>query len=218
MKALLITIFILFSSFAFSQYNEVLVLKNTNIIRGKIISTTEEAYRIRTKDGSEYVYRKDEVDHIENYSPNMNTKGYFFRPSFSIAAGENTSLSFHLVNGYQFNKRFDLGFGVGLDNLWDAYIPLFLEGRFYVNPAARDNVFLTGMGGYEMPYSDWERSKGGFTTGVGIGIQHCINNHVGITTQVGYRYAYLTRTEWWSGSIIRNNINRVEIKFGLNIK
>ena len=218
MKQIILLTILLTGSIAFGQYNEVLVLKNTSIVRGKIISSTDEAYRIQTKDGSEFVYSKDEVDHVEKYKPNINSKGYFFRPAISLATGENTSLSLHLVNGYQFNKWFDLGFGVGLDNMWDAYIPLFFEGRYYLNPNASDNLFLSGMGGYELPYSDWERSKGGFTTGGGIGIQHCFNNRVGITTQVGYRYAYLTRIEWWSGGTIRNNINRIEVKIGLNFK
>ena len=218
MRSLLFTLTIIVSSLSFGQYNEILVLKNTSIVRGKIIASTEEAYRIKTKDGSEYVYSKDEVDHVEAYSPNMNSKGYFFRPAVSIATGENTSLSLHLINGYQFNKWFDVGIGIGLDNMWDAYIPLFAEGRFYLNPNSRDNLFVTGMAGYEMPYSDWDRSKGGFTTGGAFGIQHCFNNRVGISTQIGYRYAFLKRINWWSDTVIENNINRIEIKIGINLK
>lgn len=220
MRGFILTGLLLFVSTTFGQYNDILVLNNSSLIRGRLMTSVEGAYRLKMRDGSELVYAISEVDHIEKHIPKMNDKGYFFRPSLSILAGENSSLGFYLVNGYQFSKRLDIGFGIGWENAWGAYVPLFLEGRFYLNSNAPNKFFIYGMNGYEMPISRWNQqgARGGYTCGGAIGLQHNFSDRFAFTTQAGYRYVYLRRDNWWGETTIENNINRIEIKIGLNFK
>lgn len=219
MKALMIASLLLFLAARVSGQERFKVeLNNGSVIQGKLISETDSTVSIQTKDNNVWSFNRVEIKSLEPAKPPFSESGYRFRPSFGVAAGENSSASLHIVNAYQFNERWDAGIGVGIENLWDVYIPIFLEGRYYITTTL-NQPFLQAMAGYEMPLNNWEFDKGGFTTGAGLGFQHTFGNQFSFSTQLGYRFAYLKRRDWWwDDAIIVNQINRIELKFVFNFR
>ena len=218
MKRILALVICLIGLSGYAQKDQKVVLKNGSELKGSIVEQDNDKIHLKMKDGSVFVYQRTEIESIEKYIPVVESKGYFFRPSMGVAGGEQFSLSLHLLNGYRFNKFFEVGLGFGIENLWSGYVPVFGEGRFYI-PKTNGKLFVYGMAGYEMPINGWDWDKGGFTTGGGAGMQHTITEHFSFYTQVGYRYAHLKQRNWWGDdSFIINNVNRIELRIGFNIK
>lgn len=219
MKSLCIILALFLSGGAIAQTNSVVKLKNGSEIRGNLLSQDEQVIRIQTKDGSVWTYSADEVETIGKFQPKVQTTGYFVRPNLGIMGGSQVSPSFQLVNGYSFNEHWDLGLGLGLESFWwDQYIPVFVEGRYNLlnKPFT---PFVNVMAGYEVPVSNWNFNKGGFTTGTRVGVTRYIGNRVALSTSLGYRYAYLVEeNSWWDDFVTIREANRFDFRIGLTIK
>jgi hypothetical protein len=219
MKTYIIVLVILIGCCTHAQISSVVVLKNGSEIRGKIIEQNETKVKIRTKDGSIWSYSTAEIAIIDKYQPKVSGPGIFMRVNGGIMGGSQVSPSFHLVNGYSINSHWDVGLGVGIESLWwDGYIPFFLNGRYnLLNKTA--TPFVDVIAGYEMPFSNWEINKGGFTTGTKIGFTKYLANRIGFSTSIGYRFAYLVEeNNWWDDFRTIREINRIEVSVGFTFK
>ena len=203
----------------YTQQSDVLKMKNGSEIRGTILEKNDESIKIQTKDGSIWSYPTEDVVAIGKYEPKVSGPGFYLRANVGMMGGDNVSPSFHLVNGYSFNSHWDVGFGLGLESFaWNGYIPVFVESRY--NLLNKNYTpFISVMSGYEMPVGNWDSNKGGFTAGARIGFTRYLGNHVGFSTSVGYRFAYLTEVNsWWDDFETIREINRFEIRLGLTFK
>ena len=214
-KTAIILVLLVLTFSASSQMNSRVYLKNGSIVKGEVLQNDETGVRVRTRDGSYWNFDPEEVVSVEKYIPTVSRKGFYNRTSLGVLGGDFFSPSLHIVNGYSFNSHWEAGFGLGLETFtWSGYVPLFLEGRYTVLDG-RTSPYASVMAGYEMPTTQWSYNKGGFTTGLQVGMTHYFSDHVGIVTSIGYRFAYLKEVNWWweEWETIRL-ANRYEMRFG----
>jgi hypothetical protein len=197
------------------QSTSVVTLKNGSVLKGQLIKNDESGVRLRTRDGSTWNFTAEEVVSVEKYSPTVSRTGFYNRTSLGVMGGDFFSPSLHIVNGYSFNSHWEVGFGLGIETFtWSGHVPLFLEGR-YTLLEGRTSPFVSVMAGYAMPTRNQEFNKGGFTTGLQIGMTHYFSDHVGIVTSVGYRFAHLKQVNtWWDDFETIRLVNRYELRFG----
>jgi hypothetical protein len=215
-KTMTLLILVLLAFGASSQMNSRVYLQNGSILKGEVLKNDETGVRVRTRDGSYWNFSAEEVVSVEKYSPTVSRTGFYNRTSLGVIGGDFFSPSLHIVNGYSFNSHWEAGFGLGVEAFtWNGgYVPLFLEGR-YTLLEGRTSPFVSVMAGYEMPTRSWSSNKGGFTTGLQLGMTHYFSDHVGIVTSIGYRFAYLEEENmWWDDFETIRLANRYEIRFG----
>lgn len=160
----------------------------------------------------------------ENLSVDSNSpvvSGFYNRINVGVLGGSNASPSFNIVNGYRMNENWSAGFGLGTETFFGrSYIPVFFEGNYNILKKST-TPWLSVMAGYELPISNIGDVKGGFTCGGKIGFSYFVGKHVGISTSLGYRYAYL-RDEFngwgWEDFVTISQVNRFEFRVGLVFK
>lgn len=192
-----------------TNYQEVVYLKNGSIIRGIVIEHIPNSnIKIRTADGSIFVYQTDEVERItkepvpkqsgsvfgSSYSSNgqgMQT-GYkgIIELGYAIGVGDYDldRFKFHFINGYQFNPFFSLGFGTGF-HYYDLYddqwlIPFFADFRahFLDNPIS---PYLSLGVGYSFNASNDFKGEG-FLMNPTIGVSFKVARKTAINVGIGY--------------------------------
>ncbi|PZE16625.1 hypothetical protein DNU06_12280 [Putridiphycobacter roseus] len=194
-------------------------LKSGSEIRGFITEKTEEIVKIKTKDGSIWVFKQSEVSAIESFVPAVFEKGYFGTVSLGVLGGSDVSANFLILNGYRINAHWSAGLGIGIDQFYNnMYLPLFAEGRYNLLKKGTTPYVSLGFG-YDLPFQMSERNKGGFFGQGLIGFQHELGNHFGIFSGVGFRYGQLQVDEWnWWGTDVTTKtiyeINRFDLRFG----
>lgn len=201
---------------ASAQKNSLVKLKNGSAIRGEVLKNDTTGVSIETKDGSLWNFSASEVLSIEESTINVNSKGFYNRTSLGVLGGSEIGISLRTVNGYSFNRHWEVGLGLGLDRfLWTPYIPIFVEGRYSLFTGAT-RPFVSAHAGYELPLRNLEFNKGGLTTGIDLGVTHYFSNHLGISTSAGYRFAILKEnSQWWDDFATISQISRFEIRLGL---
>lgn len=143
---------------------------------------------------------------------------YYNLTSVSLLGGSALSGSFQIVNGYEFNKHWAAGLGIGVENFYGQnYFPLFIDSKYTLLDQPFSPFCSVNLG-YDLPTENFERNKGGFMGTGRIGIQHQLGNHFGLITSAGYRYAYIKQNEWawWGNNWVEEirEINRFEFRFG----
>ena len=147
--------------------------------------------------------------------------GFYNRINIGVLGGSNSSRSFNIINGYRFNQRWSAGLGLGIEEFfWNRYIPTFIEGNYNLLKKTT-TPWLSVMAGYEVPYQNIEDVKGGFTCGGKIGFSYFVGDRFGISTSLGYRYAYLRDKSnfWgWDDFVTISQLNRFEFRVGIVFK
>ncbi len=141
-------------SFAQNNYQDVVYLKNGSIIRGVIIEQVpNKSIKIETVDRNIFVFQMDEIEKYtkeqkqvisENSIRQRNISldsralktGYkgVIELGYQIGVGSYgmDRLKLNIINGYQINPYFSLGFGTGLRYYFEAeaaLIPVFVDFR-----------------------------------------------------------------------------------------
>lgn len=216
MKNVFSILAIFFTLIASAQKNSLVHLKNGSAIRGEVLKNDSTGVSIKTKDGSLWNFSSEDILSVEQNSISVNSKGYYNRTSLGVMGGSQIGASMRVVNGYSFNRHWEMGLGIGLERFtWTPYIPIFLESRYSLF-SGPTRPFVSAHAGYEMPLRNLEFSKGGLTTGLALGITHYFSNRIGISTSVGYRFALLKENNiWWEDFSTISQINRYEIRLGL---
>jgi opacity protein-like surface antigen len=218
MKAILIVI-TLFAACTAQAQMDVVVLKNGSEIRG-VVEKTTETIKLKTKDGSIWVFKKEEVEDIQSFRPVTSKEGYYGTISAGILGGSSVSGNLSFVNGYRINEHWSAGIGIGAEVFYDRlYMPLFVEGRY--NLIKKGTTPFVSLGfGYDFPFEFTDRNRGGFFGQGFLGFQHELGAHFGIMTGIGYRYGQLEVEDWswWNGeSSLKKTIyeiNRFDLRFG----
>ncbi len=153
---LLLLIAISIFTFAQSNYQDVVYLKNGGIIRGLIIEQVPNvSLKIQTNGNNVFVYRMEEIEKmtkevIQNsasaYKKGL-LKGYkgILEIGYQIGVGDLKADNFkiNLINGYQFNPYFSMGLGFGLrvyedqnldnSNNFDPFLAFPIFADFKIN-------------------------------------------------------------------------------------
>lgn len=197
MKRFFIYMFVLLiaaaSSMAMAQ--DVVYLKNGSVIKGSVVEINpSESLKIRTADGSLFVYNMSEVDRIERDNNSISNSSVFdsdeylepgFRGLVDIGANygfgdaeDNYQVSLAFTGGYQINKLLFVGAGVAptlnlFDNKWkdevDAsfVIPVFTAVRLdFLNKKV--SPFINARIGYSINTEDTDLSCMYYYAGAGV--------------------------------------------------
>ena len=219
MKKYLLIILVFISCSVYAQM-DVVVLKNGSEIRGIVVEKTEETIKLKSKDGSIWVFEQENVVEIKPFRPVAAESGFYNIFSFGLFGGSDVSGNLTIVNGYRFNPHWSAGLGIGVEAFYDRnYAPIFLEGKYNLLKKGSTPFINIGFG-YDLPFEYTKINKGGFFGQGLIGIQHELGQHFGIITGIGFRYGQLQVQNWnWWGGIDGNiktiyEINRFDFRFG----
>ncbi|MFK8037510.1 MAG: hypothetical protein AB8B74_04420 [Crocinitomicaceae bacterium] len=223
MKAILLVITFFLMASAYGQM-DVVVLKNGSELRGVIIEKTDVSVKLRSKDGSIWVFKNEEIETIKPFRPVVAESGYYGIISLGVLGGSAVSANMTFVNGYRISKHWSAGLGLGVENFYDrAYMPVFLEGRYDLLKKSSTPFAQLGFG-YDFPFDMDDRNRGGFFGQGLLGFKHELGQHFGIVTGLGFRFGQLEVDNWnWWGDISNPQktiyqINRFDLRFGFIFK
>jgi hypothetical protein len=203
--------FLLAFNFLYGQnFEDVVYLKNGSIIRGIIIEQVpNQNIKIQTKDRNVFVFKYNEIEKMtkENLptdnsynSPNVTDfkrSGFINLTEINYSDGvgnvkiedfkfknNDNSFGFRTVNGYQFNKHFSLGIGIGIDKYKNTtFLPITFDGRATILKGKISPIFTANIG-YAFGLND---SKGGVTFNPQIGIKTYLSKNIAYIFNFGYK-------------------------------
>ncbi len=222
LSAIAVCVFLTLS--ATGQHRKYTVLLNDGSrISGTIVGDTAGFLDIKVLDPQVIRISKSQVSSVEPLKypikRSMKTAGYYVRFSTAFLSGKNesgnqSSLSFHLSNGYQFKNGIAVGIGSGMEELGVVLVPLYADLRYTpLNSGLSPYIWLkTGHGfairDQAVSYVDDDAStdnnhEGGFLFNAGAGISMFTWKRTAINVGIGYRYQKVTLNEdlyWWYGT------------------
>jgi len=200
--ALLLFALITTVSFGQSNYQDVVYLKNGSIIRGVIIEQVpNKSIKIETADRNVFVYQMDEIEKLakEQFQgkngSSLNSSGLqsgykgIVEWGYQIGTGDYgmDRLKLNIINGYQINPYFSLGFGTGLRYYFDAeaaLIPVFADFRTnFINNKVSPYLSL-GVGYTFDATNDFEGV--GFLLNPAVGVSFKVSDKSAINVGLGY--------------------------------
>ena len=210
MKLKLTLFFSLLTMCLFAQKitQDVIYLKNGNVIRGVIVEQIpNKSFKIETLDGSILSYDIGDVEKItkeENKSKKSEKvtdensgvryqgrieNGY----AFKMTDDDFSHLKFSFINGFKFNKHISLGLGTGVryyDELDEVLIPIFTD--FRVNFLKHKVSPYVGVGlGYSFNVSD-NFEGAGLMGNLGLGVIFNFNKRNSLNFGLGFEAQSLT--------------------------
>lgn len=200
--ALLLFALITTVSFGQSNYQDVVYLKNGSIIKGTIIEQVpNKSIKIETADRSVFAYQMDEIEKLTkeviqgksggSLSNSGLQSGYkgIVELGYQIGTGDYgmDRLKLNIINGYQINPYFSLGFGTGLRYYFDAeaaLIPVFADFRAnFMNNKISPYLSL-GVGYSFDPTNDFEGV--GFLLNPTVGVSFKVSDKSAMNVGLGY--------------------------------
>jgi len=197
------------------------LLDDGSRIPGTIVGDSEDFLEIKVLSPQVLKINRSRVSSVEPLKyplkKSMRTSGYYVRFSSGILSGKNesgnqSSISFHLSNGYQFKNGIALGIGSGMEELGVVLVPLYADVRYTpLNTGLSPYLWLkTGHGfavsDQETIYAEDSSStiahEGGFLFNTGVGISMFTWKRTAVNIGIGYRYQKVTLNEpiyWWYG-------------------
>ena len=238
-KLSLLVIMLIFTFFTLSaqKKKDVLYLKNGSIIYGKLIEVADNQYKIKTSDGSIFIFSSTEVEKFENETPLYDGRkkrglGFALEGGFLVGAQSSdyrAPFSFNIIGNVTSNTKNIFGLGSGVEYLGQPFTPLFLEYK-YLFSEKKTTPFIFFRGGklfnlqgdtqnndYVNPQYDYTKSYSGggsFTIGTGIS---WAKEDIETYLSFAYRYARTSYSQYNYNHLLetyKNDYNRLEIKFG----
>jgi hypothetical protein len=233
--ALLLFALITTVSFGQSNYQDVVYLKNGSIIRGTIIEQVpNKSIKIETADRSVFVYQMDEIEKLTkeviqgesggSLSNSGLQSGYkgIVELGYQIGTGDYgmDRLKLNIINGYQINPYFSLGFGTGLRYYFDAeaaLIPVFADFRAnFMNNKISPYLSL-GVGYSFDATNDFEGV--GFLLNPTVGVSFKVSDKSAMNVGLGYEmqkmdfFYYVGYYSYYSSS---ENSGAISINVGIS--
>jgi hypothetical protein len=216
---------------------DVLYLKNGSKIYGKLLEATDSLYKIKTSDGSLFIYPKLEVEKFVNESyvyDGRKKSGLGFVLEAGFLAGVKTTeystpFSFNALFNTTIGTKNIFGIGSGVEYIGQPYMPLFAEYKLLISDK-KTTPFLFIRGGklyhkdgdsesndsYYNPYNYPKNYSGGFTFTIGTGVSW-VNEGSETYLSFAYRNAHTSYTQLNYNKhtdTYKSTINRLEVKFG----
>jgi hypothetical protein len=240
-KLILVCSLLLFSLGAFAQKvgNDVLYLNDGSIIRGTVIEyIVDDHVKIMTIDEQLFTYTSDKVREVtfdqtsttvaSKHKATPQSKGYYNLTGIGLLFGQNVnqtkaSMSLQMINGYQVNKHWSVGLGLGIESFDYLHIPTFADVRYQFSDRST-SPFFAFQSGYCWPLfngqNDFEQLHGGPMAGVEFGIRNYYSDKAALVMSFGYRYQRLRNDtqQWWEEGFSTTRIdhlNRIAVRFAL---
>jgi hypothetical protein len=216
---------------------DVLYLKNGSMIYGKLMEVTDNQYKIRSSDGSIFIYSSQEVDKFVNENViydgrKKNGLGFALEAGFLVGAQTSdykAPFSFNILGNFTGNTKNIFSLGSGVEYLGQPYTPLFLEYKFLFTDRKR-TPFMFFRGGKLLylredsntesttypTYLNEKSYSGGATFTIGTGISW---DQEGNQTYLSFAYrnahtSYSQKNYYGYKETFKNAYNRLEVKFG----
>jgi len=225
---LVITLFI--SSFCYAQSNliDVVYLKNGSMIRGIIIEQVpNQSLKIRTSDGSVFVYNISDVEKMTREEPVVqqeryygqntrnirNTRNYTVIPSnktlrgykgfvdagYTFSSEYEDRVEISTSHGYQFNNYLFVGGGVGYHYYSDPDVELYAMPIFANFRANFMNKKVTPFTDLRVGYSVGDL-EGGYAY-IGLGARFQLVKKMALNLTLGFSYQeydyYSSYSSWY---------------------
>ncbi|NSW93854.1 MAG: hypothetical protein HPY62_03990 [Bacteroidales bacterium] len=214
---------------------DALYLKNGSIIYGKLLEISDNQYKIRTADGSIFIYPGTEVEKLTQELPGFEGRkpsgpGIALECGLLVGSQENqfeAPFSFNFIVNYTSNIKNIVGIGSGVEYLGSGFTPVYLEYKhLFTERKTSPFIFMRGgalfhlgqdkeedyqyVNNYEKDY------KGGamFTSGIGIS---WAREDSETYLSFAYRYAQTSYSQLNYNDIrytYKNYFNRLEVKIG----
>lgn len=237
-KHLAIAILLIICSLSASaqKTKDALFLKNGSVIFGQLLEADGQNYKIRSSDGSIFVFPVTDVEKFAKAEPDFDGRkhhGFTFALESGVLVGSAGSgpaapFSFNFLLGATMNTNNILSFGSGVEFIERSYTPLFAEYRRIINDR-KTSPFIFFRGGAVVPlgstgeedepdyYGYGQKDyRGGLSLAAGTGISWSKPEY---ETYLSFAYRYVhtgyERKEGTRGIVTYNfGMNRLEIKFG----
>jgi len=212
------------------QRKSTVVLYDGSRISGTIVGDTDGYLDIKVLTPQVIRIGKSQVSSVEAVKypvkNNMKTSGYYARFSTGFLSGKNesgnqSSLSLHLSNGWQFKNGVAIGIGSGMEELGVVLVPLYADLRYTpLNTGLSPYIWLkTGHGfaltdqpgSYVNDASSGKYHDGGFLFNTGVGVSMFSWRRTAVNVGIGYRYQKVTLNEdlnWWGAGSVRQTVTR----------
>lgn len=215
---------------------DVIYLKNGSIIYGKLIEASGQSFKLQTADGSVMIYPAQEVEKLTREVPafeGRKKEGFTFSLETGLLVGaQNTQykapFSFGILAGGVVDTHHSISFGSGIEFIERPFTPLYGEYKYIIGNT-RTSPFVFMRAGGIVPFGSDNTSgptdyygtgnkdyKGGGLLTIGTGLSWAKEDYETYLS-FGYRHAKTSysRYEYQHGTTTyRNNMNRLEIKFG----
>jgi hypothetical protein len=216
---------------------DVLYLKNGSIINGTLVEVSNNQYKIRTSDGSIFIFSGTEV---ERYTKELSVfegrkqkgLGLALESGFLMGAPDNPHpmpFSFNCLVNYTYNTKNVFGIGTGVEFIEQPFTPLYVEYKYLISERRTSPFFFLRGGALFHLAGDKESNsstypqynytkgyKGGASLTIGTGVSWAKEFN---ETYLSFAYRY-ARTSYTQDDYLQhettyiNNYNRLEIKFG----
>lgn len=232
----IILIIIAYQSSA-QKTKDVLYLKNGSVINGTLLEISDNQYKIKTTDGSLFIFSAPEVDKYAKEIPVFDGRkrtGFGFALEAGFLVGAQSSkydapFSFNCIAGYTIDTKNTLGIGSGAEFLGQTFTPLFFEYKHLFNEKKtapfiflRSGILLhlgsdKEIDDFNYPQYNVPRDfSGGASMTVGTGISW-IGQDIETYITFAYRYAqtsYMETDYYQHDATFKNYFNRLELKIG----
>jgi hypothetical protein len=241
MKNILLTvivlIFIIFPLMG-QKNKDVLYLKNGSTIYGKLMEISDNQYKIKTSEGSIFIFSTPEVEKFVNEKYQFEGRkksGLGFVLEAGVLIGSQSSsyrapFSFNFLANVTTKTQNIFGVGSGVEYLGQPFMPIFFEYK-YLFSTRKSTPFIFFRGGslfhlngdasnndniYNNPYESKFDYRGGGSFTIGTGISWAYEDSESYLS-FAYRNAHTsyTQKDYNSQAVTyRSSYNRLEIKFG----
>ncbi len=217
------------------KQKDVLYLKNGSIIYGKLVEISENQYKIKTSDGSLFIYSNAEVEKYANESVTFDGRkkegtGMALEAGFLVGAQStdyHAPFSFNFLINYTYNTKNIFSAGSGVEFIGVPFTPLFFEYKYLIYDRKSTPFLFARAGGLlhlggedeitDVNYQYTKNNfKGGFSGTFGTGISWAGD---GIEPYLSFAYRYTTSSYHQKNynnidETFKSTYNRLEIKFG----
>jgi hypothetical protein len=216
---------------------DVLYLKNGSIIYGTVVEISDNQYKIRTSDGSIFVFSGAEIDKYVKEAFTFEDRkksgtGLALEAGFLVGPADGEYVlpfSFNLLVNYTLNTMDIIGIGSGAEFIGKTFTPIFFEYKHILYDRKTSPFIFFRSGGLVHLGQDDEISssiypqynykyeyRGGASLTIGTGISWAKDDFEKYLS-FAYRYArtsYIEKNYSQQEATFVNNYNRLEIKFG----
>ncbi len=199
-------------------HQDIIYHKNGSIVKGNIMSQTNDSLKIETNCNNIFVFAISNLLEIKKEIPEMakenyrnpiiteSNKGFYSYSTIGILTGnsdvtDNFTFSVHTNFGYEFSHLLGVGIGVGIENLKTELLPIYASFKSHLfnrpnSPTLNLNI------GYSFPlsktkekneYTDY-KYEGGLGLGFDIGISSFKTDNYAFSITAGYRYQIVKET------------------------
>lgn len=134
--------------------------------------------------------------------------------SYAVVGTELFSFSV----GHQFNPNWQVGGGVALDFFDHNFLPMFVEGQYFLKPKNKTSFYAALQTGYALSFDVFEIFDDNFGGGAmlhpSVGVRFAGKRSTSFTLELGNRYQWGTNISPWRNTVDKVIYRRLALRAG----